>query len=336
MTFRWWRMSEERRQRAWRLYGWFCGLMLCGSCVGAVTWSAWMRVIQAFYLDLSSKDPAGYAVDARWNAVFRVSYAIEFLCLSVALLMMLDRMSEKTGGSWLSKRWTIGGRILLAAVVAGNLVGLAGNVVAAVHFDRAAKAALAASALFAANSTIDSNEYFLFYRTEYRLALSTSSVQAHSEVAVLLLIILAFVAVGVTCARHVSSALSLLSAAGPGMAAAMGLRHRVVGAATALGRQLRQEIVGATAVVFLTFLVRSAFSFFFGLAFALQESDKICEQDKQVCDASCRNIETKIAFWMYYTPQFQLIIVLISMPLPLLVVLWSTTKGKVLQQMQVN
>ena len=89
-------------------------------------------------------------------------------------------------------------------------------------------------------------------------------------------------------------------------------------------------------MVFLTFLVRSAFSFFFGLAFALQESDKFCELDKQVCDASCRNIETKIAFWMYYTPQFQLIIVLISMPLPLLVVLWSTTKGKVLQQMQVN
>jgi hypothetical protein len=340
MTFRWWQMSEERRQRGWWLYGWFCGLMLLGSCVGAVTWSAWMRVIRAVYLvfEQSSKDPAGFAVDAWWNAVFRVSYAIEFLCLSVALLMVLDRMSEKTGGNWLSKRWTIGRRIVLAAVVAGNLVGLAGNVVAAVHFDQAAKAAIAASALFAANSTFDSSEYYLLYRTEYRLALSTSSVQAHSEVAVLLLIILAFVTVGVACVRHVSYALSLLSAAGPGMAAAMGLRHRVVGAATALGRQLRQEIVGTTAVVFLTFLVRSGFSFFFGLAFALQESDKRCEQDKRenVCVSSCRNIETKLAFWMYYTPQFQLIIVLISMPLPLLVALWSTTKGKVLQQMRVN
>ncbi len=293
-----------------------------------------MQVIRAIYLDQSSKDPTGFAVEARWNAAFRASYAIEFFCLSVAKLMLLDRMSEKTGGSWLSKRWTIGGRIVVAAVVAGNLVGLAGNIIAAVHFDQAAKAADAASALFVVNSTIDSSEYFLFFRSEYRLALSTSSVQAYSEVAVLLLIILAFVAVGVACARHVSSALSLLDTAGPGMAANMGLHHRVVVAATTLGLQLRQEIVGTTAVVFLTFLVRSAFSVFFGLAFALQESDKFCELDKQVCDASCRNVETKIAFWMYFTPQFQLMIVLVSMPLPLLVALWSITKGKMQQKMQ--
>ncbi len=334
-------MGEERQQRLWRLYGWFCGLMLCGSCIGAATWAAWMRVIRGVYLDQSntSKDPAGYADEARWNAAFRASYAMEFLCLSVAKLMVLDLMSEKMGGSWLSKRWTFGGRIVMAAVVAGNLVGLAGNIVAAVHFDQAAKAASAASALFAANSTMDSSEsreLYLFYRTEYRLALSTSSLQAYSEVAVLLIIILAFVAVGIACVRHVSSALSLLGASGTGMAAAMGLRHRVVGAATALGRQLRKEIVGTTAIVFLTFLVRSAFSIFFGLAFALQQSDNPCEPDKTICDASCRNLETKIAYWMYFTPQFQLIIVIISMPLPLLVALWSITQGKMRQQMQVN
>ncbi len=30
---------------AWRLYGWFCGLMLCGSCFGAIAWTSWMQLV---------------------------------------------------------------------------------------------------------------------------------------------------------------------------------------------------------------------------------------------------------------------------------------------------
>jgi hypothetical protein len=42
MLYLWWRMEEEGRRRVWSLYGWFCGLMVCGSCFGAVTWAARM------------------------------------------------------------------------------------------------------------------------------------------------------------------------------------------------------------------------------------------------------------------------------------------------------
>jgi len=38
MFLRWWRMELEDRPRVWELYGWFSGLMLCGSCFGAVAW----------------------------------------------------------------------------------------------------------------------------------------------------------------------------------------------------------------------------------------------------------------------------------------------------------
>ena len=34
------------------------------------------------------------AFSARWHAVFAVTYAIEFLCLSAAKLLVLDRMSD--------------------------------------------------------------------------------------------------------------------------------------------------------------------------------------------------------------------------------------------------
>ena len=46
MLYLWWRMEEEGRRRVWSLYGWFCGLMVCGSCFGAVTWAARMMQLE--------------------------------------------------------------------------------------------------------------------------------------------------------------------------------------------------------------------------------------------------------------------------------------------------
>jgi hypothetical protein len=42
MFYVWRRMQEEDRRRVWLLYGWFSGLVLCGSCFGAVSWAARM------------------------------------------------------------------------------------------------------------------------------------------------------------------------------------------------------------------------------------------------------------------------------------------------------
>ena len=91
----------------WRLYGWFSALMLCGSCVGAVTWAARMMNIVSTYngADVSSRamspfsneNAAGAALVAlghSWRAAFQVTYAIEFLCLTTAKLMVLQRMSD--------------------------------------------------------------------------------------------------------------------------------------------------------------------------------------------------------------------------------------------------
>jgi hypothetical protein len=39
MFYMWRRLDKQDRQRVWPLYGWFSGLMLCGSCIGAVTWA---------------------------------------------------------------------------------------------------------------------------------------------------------------------------------------------------------------------------------------------------------------------------------------------------------
>ena len=266
MLYLWRRMDEEGRRRVWSLYGWFCGLMVCGSCFGAVTWAARMMQLEN---DFNGQDALSrrdfvqlwslLALSHSWAAVFLVMYAIEFMCLSAARLMVLDRMSDFAAGQdeVARKRWAAGGRMVMAVVVLGNAVGLAANIAAAVHVQRAAEAASTASALFAANSTQLALESVSLSRTEAVLSISISAVQSFCEVAVLLIIILAFAVVGIASARRVSSALRDLND-----------EH-----VEAVGRQLRRKIVGTTAFVFLTFLLRAVFSTMFALANALQTDD---------------------------------------------------------------
>jgi len=82
------------------------------------------------------------ALGYSWRAAFLVTYAVEFLCLSAAKLMVLDRMSVFAApqGARLQKRWAAAGRVVMAAVVLGNAVGLAANAAAAVHYHKAAQA----------------------------------------------------------------------------------------------------------------------------------------------------------------------------------------------------
>ena len=90
-------MEEEDRGRVWRLYGWFTALMACGSCFGAVAWAAYMMGLVNVFKANTSEDivqlESLFALAYSWRAAFLVPYAIEFLCLSAAKLMVLDRMS---------------------------------------------------------------------------------------------------------------------------------------------------------------------------------------------------------------------------------------------------
>ena len=124
MFYRWRRMEEEDRGRVWRLYGWFTALMACGSCVGAVAWTACMVELANAYKGTAVSDLAQslslFALAYTWQAVFLVTYAVEFLCLSAAKLMVLDRMSvfaaPQAEGSAAQKRWTAAGRVVMAGL----------------------------------------------------------------------------------------------------------------------------------------------------------------------------------------------------------------------------
>ena len=327
MLYLWWRMDEEGRRRVWSLYGWFCGLMVCGSCFGAVTWAARMMQLVNMYNANDAELRGDFvqqlsllALSLSWAAVFFVMQAIDFLCLSAARLMVLDRMSYFAAGQdeVARKRWAAGGRMVMAVVVLGNAVGLAANVAAAVHTQRAAEASSTASALYAANSTQLALESFLLSRTEAILSTSIAAVQSFCEVAVLLLIVAAFVVAGVACARVVSSKLLAVDAAS---------------APAAVGRELRRRVVITTAVVFVAFVVRSVQSTMFAVARQLQDQARRCPGVTGLCDPSCHNVFTHINQWMTFTPEFQVTVVLVSSPLALLVALWGMTSSQTLHAM---
>ena len=103
-------------------------------------------------------------------------------------------------------------------------------------------------------------------------------------------------------------------------------------AAAATGRALRRRMLGTTAFVFVTFVLRAAFSTMYAVAYQLRVIGKSCPHN---CD-ECNNVYVHITVWMTYTPEFQVLIVLVSSPVALLVALWGMTSNATLYLMKTS
>jgi hypothetical protein len=324
----WRRIGEGDRGRLWQLYGWFSGLMTCGSCFGVVAWAVWMmRLVESFEGDDSptkAESLSLYALADSWHSVFLVTYAVEFLCMCAAKLMVLNRMMVFAAppGAGMPKRWAAAGRVVMVAVVLGNAVGLAANAAAAVHYQKAAQAERTGSAYYAANNTEDGYELNLLSDLEAQVGGSTVSVQRFAEVAVLLLIVVAFAVVGVLCARILYTRVKPIGV-DAGYDAFM----------STVGRTLRLQMLGTTAFIFVTFLLRSVYSTMQAVAYQLRDVDKSCSET--LCDA-CFNEYSHMSAWMTYTPEFQQVIILISSPVAQLVALWGMTTKSTLHLMMTS
>jgi hypothetical protein len=215
----------------------------------------------------------------------------------------------------------------MAVVVLGNAVGIAANIAAAVHAQRAAEASSTASALFAANSTQLAEESVSLSYTEVQLTLSISSVQSWCEVVVLLLIVAAFVAAGLACARRIILYTREVAYNGD---------LDVAVAVLDGGKQQRLQHLGTTAFVYVAFVLRSVQSTMIAVSRQLQDGARRCPGVTGFCDPSCNNEFTHITQWAVRTPEFQVTIVLISSPVALLVALWGVTSRYTLQLMKLK
>jgi hypothetical protein len=345
LFWRWKRLDLGAKKIVWRFYGWFSGLMCCGSCCGAVAWATWMQVIVN---RLKSDDLGSIAAtqnvtsvqkleseesllflarDFEFLSVFTVMEQLEFFFLCAAKLLVLDRLKHVAvpKSKISSRRWLVAARIVMGCFVAGNAVGLGGSIAGAVYADQVTRFAYQTAAALVAN---DKSNILQFYNNLQSALTLTSRAYAYysfSEVAVLLLIVASFVVVGTLCAYRMRSALNHMDH-DAGAANTQQLRDEFM--------RVRQQIFGAVIAVFLTFVLRAVYHIMFGLALALQDqySDFVrCGGYAGFCNGACHNVFTLMKLWDAYTPEFHPLVMLISSPLTMLLTLWAMTTERALQ-----
>jgi hypothetical protein len=219
------------------------------------------------------------------------------------------------------ERWAKAGRVVMTLVVAGGVVGIGGNIVSVVYRLQAAGFANSAGSAFAAQQPLPAALLVEKFAERVESAVKAQSAQEFSEIAVLLILIAAFFVVGVMCARRVDSSLALMTP------------H-----AGAKAKYMRRQIVVTAVVVFVTFLLRSTYTSMIAIASALQDSGRYCSSICSILPLeNCQNpfnMYTHVYLYLNYSPEFQLLVVLISSPLALLVALWGMTSGRTLHAMR--
>jgi hypothetical protein len=321
--FRWRKLAGLVRY--WNLYGWFCGLSLVGSCCGIVSWLAWMQRLVFNYKDNFSPQPLsnrGVLLSQAYRsfAAFSIFYPMEFMCLSIAQLLVLDRMYQfvTLAGHGVVIRirlWSLARRVVICATVAGNVAGVCGNIAAAVFHSRSADLFSASSVVAAASVNITADAVSLFQqgRVQNQLAISVGSVQSFCEVIALLLIVASYFVVSTACGQCIRNMMSTVRST-----------TSTPTELSVLAEKLQNRIIFSTVTVFVAFIIRSVFSTMHAVSDRLQDWDKVCGNVISLCN-ECYNVYSHIAYWMYLTPQFQLTIVLISSPVSLFVALWGMT-----------
>jgi hypothetical protein len=316
--------------------------MMSGSFFGIVTWAAFMNsLVYEYQCDAlmaernqNNSTADEYSLYARWSIialqsqlVFTLMNSNELLTFGAAKLMLLERLSQfMTSQPEILKRWVSAGRFVIAVFVVCNVIGLGGEIFVAVNVQKQMEYVALASEKYAAlasqNVTSDEMDDRLANEIDAALesqdiARSATSIQQFCQVANDVITLIAFTAAGGACSRHVNSMLS--------SAADSEDKPAVV------GREMRRRIVGTSAAVFASSLLRAVLSIMTALSVLLAQFQQPiditqnagAQQCRNYCDSSCYGVYTRMHVWMLFAPQFQLTIVAISSPLTMLVALWG-------------
>jgi hypothetical protein len=357
MFFYWRRSGAGAATALWKLYGAFAAFICFGSCVRVATWSVYIEAFPAFYLQTTYfvttwKSLSPFAKPSRFSvtellsfwqtcllrlAAWQVLLSVDFLCLCAANLMVLDRMRDFSGAVEKYKISAIARWLIPAVVMSGCVAGVCGSIASAVTRTRASS--IAADALVNARMWDDADPSKLFALQKQTLDLfkqsvvrvqdaeKTDSVGNFSEMTTLVLLVACFLVACILCLHRLR--LVLLTAP-----------------ASASAKRLHRQIVITAAVVFFTFLPRSAFSSLKAVAGAYQDIGK------NTCEVLCSDVVitaspierlmgaftcnrplnqySHMTFYLLYTPEFQMLTDLIS-SLSQLVTLWAMTSERMLE-----
>jgi hypothetical protein len=310
MFYRRWRLNDDERARVWKHYGWYTGLMTLGSIFGTLTWAFWMKREVIYFESLRlSRNTDNSRIRAlnkekdTWTALFSVTHAFEFCFLSMAQLLVLDRLIAFACAHTVGKSswWMLGNKISIAFATGLGVVGICGNIVSAV----------------------------LIFE-DYERAVSIGSVQRYCETTVIIVIVLEFAAASLLCVRRIKSALKDISDSSSS-SVKLGKKLHL------------QIIVTSTfvfATFFIRCIYQTTFAV---AAQLQNSNSKQCSALEyaggavsRYCNSSCYNEYTIIWECLENTPELMILVVLLSSPVALCVTLWGMTSERLRQMMSRN
>ena len=318
------------------MVGWFTALSCIACMTAAASFSARMIHLQYLYSArkllvirvptvFESKQMNHLRGRQRyWAAIFYIALPIQLIFVIIAKLLVLHRMQRFAITDSPSLRcWEIIGRLFLAALLAVNLAGLSGNIIAAHHWFQSASISQEAADAFAANRTSLGSNLQREAASAAATADAHAAVQRFAEVTSLIVLVSAFIIVGINCYGVVSTSLRALSVAK--RRAAVGPDTlQLMDAVEMKGFKLLRKVFATVVLIFLTVLLRAAyvtfaslllffcnisrrFVFMYAVAQAFQNNLDPCAFSP--CDP-CHNIYSNIHYWiLYVTPVPQCVFV---------------------------
>ncbi len=286
----------------------------------------------------------------RWLIAYGITYPFTFAFLCCAKLLVFNRLLEFSKHS--SSRLALFARILGGVIVVGSLLGLCGNIAAAVFFFRSAE-------IRESNSS-DAVEANNEAESEMSQGIRLASIQFGSETIMLLLIVIAISVVGVAAVRRVRVTMDSVERTEMRQSM-MGIQCVTRGTdarqraftsnqSASDGRQLQRQISVTCFMIFISFLMRAVYLNMFTISTALRNNPNDCPKNLSRCsdldpndcpknlsrcsDLNCHNDFYYITLWFLHSPSIYFSMVLISQPVSLLVALWGMTSGRTLQVMR--
>jgi hypothetical protein len=242
-----------------------------------------------------------------------------------------------------ASRWLLAGRVLVAVIVCGNLVGLGCNVAASLFFSTAADVFQSRASYANVSDRGQRVQLQAKANNAMNSGAQLAAVHAGCETIFLLLIVIAVSVVGAACVHRIRATMRALSdtpksillpsvAQTADPAARRPLSANVEPFSSA-ARHLKLQIVGTCAVIFVSFFIRAFYATMFTLATALASNANDCPPGiwKNRC-TDCYNIWYYVLLWLLYTPGLYFCVALVALPLALLVALWGMTSGHLLRR----
>jgi hypothetical protein len=211
----WKRLGRSVKREIWHLFGWFSALAASGCFIGTFAFAANMMQLSEGY-EGNTQNPRDFHLQYesvfRWKAVYVALFPLGFMCISIAKLLVLERLYNfvlPKLDSAIALRLKRFGFATIICVVVCNTIAVAANIAQAVYLSRASSLMQQAAATpdDAAARSLSRDAMVLFHEKAQSLA----TLQKMCEATLLLVIVVAFVVVGFFSMRRISGALQQLS-----------------------------------------------------------------------------------------------------------------------------